>query len=256
MAIQRDQLTKALHELLGPTSDAAGDLGANGLQIVGNPAVEHVVTGVSLSLALLNAAVEQQAQAVIVHHGLWFPQGGALLSPVLSERLRLIYRANLSVYGFHGLLDSHPTVGNAAELIRMLGAEQGEPFGFSDGRSWGFTAALPHTPSVEQLSRQLEHLRGSPLPACFLFGPTHAQSIGVSTGSASGFLYEAAEKHLDALIVGDVREGSQEEARELGVNLIGLGHAASERFGPQALARFIGEQLETKATFIDIPNPI
>lgn len=254
-SIPRDTLTHALHELLGSPADAAGDLGANGLQVAGNETVERVVTGVSASQALLTAAVEAHAQAVVVHHGLWFPHGGAALPRVLNERLRTIYRANVSLYGFHALLDSNPTVGNAAELIRIIGAERRDPFGSIDGRTWGFEAELPHQPSVQQLARQLEHLRGTPLPAAVLAGPTHVQRIGVVTGSGSSCVAEAAAKGLDALVVGELREGSQEEARELGINLLALGHATSEKYGPTALATWIQERLGIEATFIDVPNP-
>ena len=71
----RIELLQAFDTLLQP--ERFKDYGPNGLQVEGRLQVKKIVSGVTASLALIEAAVTAQADAIFVHHGLfWRGQDG------------------------------------------------------------------------------------------------------------------------------------------------------------------------------------
>src|SRR4051812_7765670 len=119
---QMNTIVAALDELLGTA--AFTDLGPNGLQVPGRRDVARIVTGVTASRALIEHAVELRAQLVIAHHGLFWDFQPTGLTPVLAERLRLLFRHDIGLAGYHLPLDAHPVLGNNAILAERLGCER------------------------------------------------------------------------------------------------------------------------------------
>ena len=131
----------ALDELLSPGDFQ--DLGPNGLQVPGPSEVERVVTGVSAQRALVERAVAEGAQLVLVHHGLFWDFMPTGLTPVLAERLRPLFKHDIALASYHLPLDAHPEVGNNAILAERLGCERHEPFGTYRGVPIGRAGTFP-----------------------------------------------------------------------------------------------------------------
>jgi dinuclear metal center YbgI/SA1388 family protein len=232
------------------------DLGPNGLQVPGAGEVRRVLTAVSAQRAVSEAAVERDAQLVLVHHGLFWDFLPTGLSPVLAERLRPLMRHDVSLAAYHLPLDAHPEVGNNAILAERLGCERHEPFGtYRDqpiGRAGTF--AGDGIPAAELFARVREVT--ARVPTVFDAGPERVRRIGIVSGSAADALYEAAELGLDAFLTGEPREHVMADARELGVHFIAAGHYATETFGVRALGDWLAERFGIEHEFVDIPNPV
>jgi NIF3 (NGG1p interacting factor 3) len=72
-----------LNALLNPS--AFDDYGPNGLQVPGKDQVGTLVTGVSASTALFQRAVEERADLVLVHHGLFWGAMRAIDASALAS---------------------------------------------------------------------------------------------------------------------------------------------------------------------------
>lgn len=229
------------------------DYGPNGLQIPGAGEITKVVTAVSATRELFELAAEREADAVLVHHGLFWGDAGPL-SELQSARLKAVFAANLNLIAYHLPLDAHREVGNNALLIEELGLEVAEPLGDYKGHSIGFVGetsgvsgeALAQT-ITEKLGREPLHLD---------FGPAQIRRVGVIAGSAPDYIEEAAAAGCDAFITGEPAERVNSTAKELGVHFYAAGHHATEKLGIQRLGELLAEQFDVEHEFVDIPNPI
>jgi dinuclear metal center YbgI/SA1388 family protein len=244
----------ALDELLSP--DAFDDLGPNGLQVPGADDVRRVVTGVSAQRALIERAVAEDAQLVLVHHGLFWDFLPTGLTPVLAERLRPLFRHDISLAGYHLPLDAHPEVGNNAILAERLGCERHEPFGTYRGQAAGRagTFAGDGVPAAELFERVRELTART--PTVFDGGPERIRRIGIVSGSAAETLPEAVALGLDAFLTGEPREHVMADAREAGIHFIAAGHYATETFGVRALGDWLARRFGVEHLWVDIPNPV
>ena len=68
-AISRDALTLHTDAFLG--SRRFEDVAVNGLQVSSRDTIAHIVVGVTANKALIDAAIEATADALLVHHG-WY----------------------------------------------------------------------------------------------------------------------------------------------------------------------------------------
>lgn len=252
--VERDDLVRYLAAYLAV--ERVRDACHNGLQVIGRPQVERLVTGVSARRALFRAAAERKADAVLVHHGLFWQRGPNVIGPLLKERLKLLFDHDMSLLAYHLPLDSHPEVGNNALLARALGlAVEPTPFGVHEGSYIGALAATPAPLPVEELAERLRALTGQP-PLVFPAGPPSIRRVAIVTGSAAGMLAEAVEVGADAFITGEARESTPAEAEELGCHFLAGGHYATERLGVQALGAHLAERFGLWVEFVDLPHPV
>jgi dinuclear metal center YbgI/SA1388 family protein len=232
------------------------DLGPNGLQVPGARDVRRVLTAVSAQRAVSEAAVERQAQLVLVHHGLFWDFLPTGLTPVLAERLRPLMRADVNLAAYHLPLDAHPEVGNNAILADRLGCAGLEPFGrYRDvaiGRRGTF--AGDGLPIGELLDRVRAVTAREPL--LLGAGPERVRTIGIVSGAGADALPEAVASGLDAFVTGEPREHVTADAREAGIHFIAAGHAATETFGVRALGDRLAERFGVEHVFADVPNPV
>ena len=228
------------------------DYCVNGLQIEGKPEVERIAAGVSVSMRFIEAALDRGADAMLVHHGLFWkdaPHPLALLAGPLRDRLRRILENELSLIAYHLPLDAHPVVGNNAVLARALGLAELEPLEI------GFAGNLPHPEPVGLFAERLAGVVGQEVES-FLFGPDEVRRVGVISGG-SGSMYPAlVAAGCDTFINGDRKENRVRELEEVGLNHLFAGHYATERFGPRALGEWCRAELGLEAEFIDVPNPV
>jgi dinuclear metal center YbgI/SA1388 family protein len=247
-------IVSALDELLDSASFR--DLGPNGLQVPGARDVRRVVTGVSAQRELIERAVAEEAELVLVHHGLFWDFHPTGLSPVLAERLRPLFKHDIALAGYHIPLDAHPELGNNAILAARLGCERHEPFGTFRDQKIGRAGTFPGDgiPAAELFERVRE-LTGR-VPTVFDGGPERVRRIGIVSGSAADAMNEAAALGLDAFLTGEPREHVMADAREAGIHFIAAGHYATETFGIRALGDWVERRFGVEHLWIDIPNPV
>jgi dinuclear metal center YbgI/SA1388 family protein len=248
--VPRDELETYIAAAL--STDRFKDYGPNGLQVEGRAEVQRLVCGVTASLALIDEAVIQRADAILVHHGLfWRGQDGRLTGWLRARVARLI-EAGINLYAYHLPLDAHPEWGNNAQFGARLGLKASRTFGEQD---LGFLAPVADAGfTVERLADQLKHsLDRQPL---VLAGDGRAlRRVAWCTGGAQSYFEAAVAAGADAYITGEVSEPHAHLARETGVAFLACGHHASERFGVQALGAHLAVRFGLDVQFVDIPNP-
>ncbi|HYF17710.1 MAG TPA: Nif3-like dinuclear metal center hexameric protein [Ramlibacter sp.] len=248
----RLQLLQAFDQLLQP--ERFRDYGPNGLQVEGRAEVRRIVSGVTASRALIEAAVEQQADAVFVHHGLFWRGQDGRVTGWMKQRLALLLAHDVSLFAYHLPLDAHPDLGNNAQLGRALGLQASARFGEQDlgflgGRAGGgsFATGEELAAHVQRtLGRSVTLVTGSPGPI---------ERIGWCTGGAQGYFESAIAAGAQAFLTGEISEPQAHYARECGVSFLACGHHATERYGAPAVAAHVAAELGLEHRFVDVDNP-
>ena len=247
-------LIAALDDLL--ETGAVADYCPNGLQVEGRPQVERIIAGVSASRALFLQALSAGADLILVHHGLlWNGPEAQRITGAHRRRLKLLLENDVSLAAYHLPLDRHMELGNAAQMARRLGLVDLEPFGRHRGASVGVCGVFPEPVPAHELVAAVTELCDRE-PQVFEGDRTTVSSVGIVTGAAQREYHQAVAAGLDAYITGEATEWVLHQAAEDGVHYIAAGHYATERFGVQALARWIEREHGIETTFLDIPNPV
>ena len=248
------QLVADLDDVLD--ADAVRDYCPNGLQVEGRSDVNRVVTAVSASRALFTRAVDREADAVIVHHGvLWNGTEPPRLTGSFRERIRVLLANDLSLIAYHLPLDRHMELGNAAELGRRLGLSDLEPFAEHQGASAGVCGVFPEPVEAEEFFQAVAEATDRE-PQVFEGNRREISSVGIVTGAAEREYHQAVAAGLDAYITGEATEWVLHQAAEDGVHYVAAGHYATERFGVRALGRWIADRYGLETEFIELPNPV
>ncbi|WJV68209.1 type 2 GTP cyclohydrolase I [Pectobacteriaceae bacterium CE70] len=246
--MRNTELETLINQLLNVA--AFQDYGPNGLQVEGRPEVKRIITGVTACQALLNVAVERNADAVLVHHGYFWKNEPVSVRGIKRQRLKTLLANDINLYGYHLPLDAHPELGNNAKLAAMLDIDvQGDiemylPYG-----------ELRQPQSGEDLCQKLEVLLGRTVLHCSDNAPAVIKRIAWCTGGGQSFIDQAANFGVDAFITGEVSEKTIHTAREMGIHFYAAGHHATERAGIRSLGEWLGQHHGFDVTFIDIPNP-
>ena len=252
----RSQLLQSFDSLLQP--ERFKDYGPNGLQVEGKLEVKKIVSGVTASLALIEAAAAAGADAMFVHHGLFWRGQDGRVTGWMKQRLALLLHHDINLFAYHLPLDAHPQWGNNAQLGRQLGltAFDGpagrfgeQDLGFLGQRSdgSGFTCAADLADHVKKALKRPVAAVGQAQPAI--------KKIAWCTGGAQNYFEAAIAAGADAFITGEISEPQAHYARECGVAYIACGHHASERYGASAVAAHVAALLGLDHEFIDIDNP-
>jgi dinuclear metal center YbgI/SA1388 family protein len=248
------QLVAELDELL--EADASADYCPNGLQVEGRPQVERIVTAVSASRELFALAADREADAIIVHHGiLWNGSEAPRLVGSFKDRVQLLIENGISLIAYHLPLDRHLELGNAAQLARALGLEELEGFGVHSGAPAGVCGVFQQAITADEFFAAVAESCGRE-PQVFAGGDHPVSSVGIVTGAAQREFHQAVAAGLDAYVTGEATEWVMHQAAEDGVHYVAAGHYATERFGIQALGRWIEDHHGLDVEFVDIPNPI
>ncbi len=246
------QLLAAFDDLLQPARFK--DYGPNGLQVEGKPEVTRIVSGVTASRALIEAAIAAQADAIFVHHGLFWRGQDGRVTGWMKQRLSLLLRHDISLFAYHLPLDAHPELGNNAQLGIRLGlratARFGEQeLGFLGGRSDGASFA-----DAQALASHLERTLGRSVVQAG-HGMREIRQVAWCTGGAQSYFEDAIAAGADAFITGEISEPQAHYARECDVAYFACGHHATERYGAPAVAAHVAAQCGVGHQFIDIDNP-
>jgi len=230
----------------------------NGLQVEGKARIRRIITGVTATQALLEAAVERNADAVLVHHGWFWKNEDPCVRGPKRKRMSLALAHDLNIFAYHLPLDAHPELGNNAQLARVLGLEperdaDGQPVTCGpEGLIW--LGSSPAGTLGELATLVGRALRRQPLA----IGPANlpVERVAWCTGAAQGMMDAAIAAGADAYITGEASEPTFHLAMETGTGFIGAGHHATERYGVQALGRAVAQAFGIEVEFIDIDNPV
>lgn len=253
MGLSIQTLANYCDELLGARTLA--DSCPNGLQVEGTRTVRRIVTGVSACLSLFEEAVAREADAVLVHHGLFWKGHPLPLVGHLAARIRILMASGVHLLAYHLPLDRHPELGNNVLGARALGLYSLIPFGIFNGTAIGCAGTYPEPITPEELMERARNAF-SREPLAFLEGPSRIQRVGFISGSGARALEEASACGLDAFVTGEPAEWCLALAREAKLHFLACGHHATERLGIQALGRHLAERFQLIHTFIDIQNPV
>jgi dinuclear metal center YbgI/SA1388 family protein len=248
----RQDLLAAFDTLLQPARFQ--DYGSNGLQVEGRADVTKIVSGVTASRALIEAAIAAKADAIFVHHGLFWRGQSGCVTGWMKQRLALLLAHDISLFAYHLPLDAHPDLGNNAQLGLKLGLQATARFGEQDLGFIGARADGGSFKNATDLAKHLEKVLNRPV-AQVEHAPAAIKKIAWCTGGAQGYFEAAIAAGADAFITGEISEPQAHYAREMGVAFLACGHHASERYGAPAVAGHVAAQLGLAHEFIDIDNP-
>jgi dinuclear metal center YbgI/SA1388 family protein len=247
--VQRRELEVYLATLLAV--DTFRDYGPNGLQVEGRAEVRTLVSGVTASLALIDAAVERGADAILVHHGLFWRGHDGRLTGWLRERVARLITNGINLLAYHLPLDAHAEWGNNVQLGRELGLQADGRFG---EQQLGFIGPAGALADVDRLAAKAAGRLGR-APVLVPGDGRPLSRIAWCTGGAQGYFEAAIAAGADAFLTGEISEPQAHIARETGVAFLACGHHATERYGAPALAAHVAERFGLAHHFIDIPNP-
>jgi len=230
----------------------------NGLQIEGAKEIKKIITGVTASQALIDLAIREQADAILVHHGYFWKGESAVLIGSKKKRIQSLIERNISLLAYHLPLDAHPSLGNNIQLANLLGLDVRGGLEKHGGHDLGLVCQLPQPTLLQDFEMLIEEkLDRSPL----VLGPQDCDrmisKIALCTGGAQSMFEKAIEKHqVDAYITGEVSENNFHTAHEYQCNFFAAGHHATERYGAKALGEHLAGNFDIDVQFVDINNPV
>jgi len=257
MSIKRSELEKFLNNLLDISEYK--DYGPNGLQVEGSDEISSIAFAVSATKDSIEKAVAGGANALIVHHGLfWKFTGARAITGTFAKRVKPLIQNDINLLGYHLPLDAHIEHGNAAGLAKGLGLQHVSAFGNYSGMPVGVQGKLSKKMSPTDFQAQLKMLLNHEIIMACPEDCHEISSVGIITGGANNEWPQALEAGLDAYITGEISEYNWHDAKEAGICYFAGGHSATERFGVQGLEKAILEQFSDKnlsTFFIDSDNP-
>ena len=249
MSTSRQTLLNSFNELLQP--ERFKDYGPNGLQVEGKENISRIVSGVTASRALIEAAIAQKADAIFVHHGLFWRGMDGRITGWMKQRIQLLLAHDINLFAYHLPLDAHPEFGNNAQLGRVLGLQTDQRFGEQD---LGFAGAADFA-SANALAQHVQTALGRQVTLADPGNGREIRRVAWCTGGAQGFFESAIAAGADAFITGEISEPQAHLARETGVAFIAAGHHATERYGAPAAAAHVAARLGLEHVFVEIDNP-
>ncbi len=235
-------------------AERISDYCPNGLQVEGRPQVRRIVSGVTASQALLDAALEAEADVLLVHHGYFWKGENPCVTGMKQRRLKTLLVNDISLLAYHLPLDVHPEVGNNVQLARQLDITIEGPLEPDNPRTVGLIGSLNEPVSPRDFARRVQEVLGrEPL---LVEGPQMIRRIGWCTGGGQGYIDQAIAAGVDLYLTGEASEQTFHSARENGISFIAAGHHATERYGVQALGDYLARRFAIEHLFIDCANPI
>jgi len=249
--MQRDELVSTLNSYL--SSDLIQDYCPNGLQIEGVQSVQKITTGVTASQALIDAAIANGSDMLLVHHGYFWKGETLTITGMKQRRIRSLLTNNISLVAYHLPLDVHHELGNNAQLAKLLELENVtdlpvSPKGIVKMGELATPQPLLHiVKNISSLLNRTPLFEGS--------SDLMVQKIALCTGGGQNYIEQAAESGADVFLTGEVSEQTIHFARENDIGFIAAGHHATERYGVKALGEYIAREFSMDVEFIDIDNP-
>lgn len=248
--MKTNDLSNYLNQLLQP--DRFSDYCPNGLQVEGKPEINKIVTGVTASMDLLQAAYKANADAVLVHHG-YFWRGESLpITGIKKHRIQFLLQHEINLFAYHLPLDAHRDLGNNVMLAKQLGLNL---TGFTGEKDMLLLAEFTAPQNLKSFAMLIEE-KLNRKPQCIGDLNQPIKTIALCTGAAQGYIEQAVAANADVYISGEISEQTVHVARETGISYISAGHHATERYGIQALGEHLADKFGLLHEFIDCENPV
>lgn len=231
------------------------DYAPNGLQVEGRPSVHKIITGVTASQALVDRAVEENVDAILVHHGYFWKNDTSIITGIRRNRLKALLENDINLFAYHLPLDAHPILGNNAQLGHLLGVDILGTLSPDDATALVYYGEFDQPQRAEQVKEHLEQVLNHSALHCGENAPETIRRIAWCSGGGQDFIEEAAMRGADAFVTGEVSERTIHIAREMGIHFFACGHHATERYGIKALGEWLAANHDMHVTFIDIDNP-
>lgn len=230
----------------------------NGLQVEGRSDIRKIVSGVTASQALIAAAIEQQADAILVHHGYFWRGEDLRVTGMKRQRLASLLQHDINLLAYHLPLDCHGQFGNNIQLAKQLGIPVD-----TAAKAGVFPGDVPPLVRSGTLEREWQgadyalHV-GKCLGRIPLHIPANRpiRRIAWCTGAAQSEIETAIALGVDAYLTGEASEQTVHIARENNLHFFAAGHHATERYGVQALGEELSRQFTLEHRFIDCDNPV
>lgn len=252
MTIELSSLVKRADHYLNAAKIA--DYCPNGLQVEGRGHVRKIISGVTASQELIDAAVAAEADLILVHHGYFWKGENPCVVGMKQRRLKTLLRHDISLLAYHLPLDVHPQVGNNVQLAERLGIIVEGPLEPENPRNVALVGSLPEVLDPVEFAARVEMVLGrQPL---LVDGQKPIRRVGWCTGGGQGYIDQAIAAGVDLYLTGEASEQTFHSARENGISFIAAGHHATERYGVQALGDYLAREFNIEHVFIDCPNPI
>ncbi len=252
MFVERNLLLQEIEQFLNV--NAISDYCPNGLQVEGKAQIKRIVSGVTASQALIDAAIELQADAILVHHGYFWKGEDQRIVGMKQRRIKALLTHDINLLAYHLPLDVHPEVGNNVQLAQRLGLTVTGPLEPGNPRSVGLIGTLDTPLSAKDFAARIE----SVLSRAPLVFDQHKpiQSVAWCTGGAQGYIEQAIAAGVDAYLTGEVSERTFHEAQENGISFFAAGHHATERYGVQALGEWLVKRFGIEHHYVECDNPV
>lgn len=252
MTIELSALVKRADHYLNAAKIA--DYCPNGLQVEGRGHVRKIISGVTASQELIDAAVAAEGDLILVHHGYFWKGENPCVVGMKQRRLKTLLRHDISLLAYHLPLDVHPQVGNNVQLAERLGIAVEGPLEPENSRNVALVGSLPEALSAAEFAARVASVLGrEPL---LVDGQKPIRRVGWCTGGGQGYIDQAIAAGVDLYLTGEASEQTFHSARENGISFIAAGHHATERYGVQALGDYLAREFNIEHVFIDCPNPI
>ncbi|MFA3790435.1 Nif3-like dinuclear metal center hexameric protein [Aliiglaciecola sp. SL4] len=253
MSINNQTLLTYLNQLLKP--EKVKDYCPNGLQVEGASEIRTIITGVTASQALIDRAVELNADAILVHHGYFWRGENPCIVGMKRQRIKQLINNEINLYAYHLPLDIHPELGNNAQLANRLNIDVISGLEAQNQQSVAMLGQFETPLTLQQLSNNIEtSLQRT--PQVISGGKHNVKSIAWCTGGGQSYIEMAAEQGVDAFISGEISEQTVHVAREMGIHFIAAGHHATERYGAKAVGEYLARSFDLEVIFEDIDNPV
>lgn len=225
----------------------------NGLQVEGATQINKIVTGVSFNDKLIDITIAESAEAIIVHHGMFWNKEPYNITGIKKNRIEKLLKHNINLYAYHLPLDNHPEFGNNIQLAQQLKIDV---LGQSDKQNLLWHGCLQHAVNITELVKDISHKLGRQAVFCGIDNGKNIEKVAWCTGGADSFFELAIELGVDAFITGEISERVMSLAEESGVFYISAGHYATERYGVMALATLLSQHFQVSANYFELFNPI
>ena len=252
MSVERHVLIEEIAQHL--KVNTISDYCPNGLQVEGKAQIKRIVSGVTASQALIDAAIELQADALLVHHGYFWKGEDQCITGMKQRRIKALLTHDINLLAYHLPLDVHPEVGNNVQLAQRLGLTVTGSLEPDNPRSVGLIGTLAAPVSASDFATRIESALGR-TPLVF-DQQTPIQKVAWCTGGAQGYIEQAIAAGADAYITGEVSERTFHEAQENGISFFAAGHHATERYGVQALGEWLAERFDIEHQYVECDNPV
>lgn len=250
----RNELETFLNDLLKP--ELIKDYCPNGLQVQGKDTIKKIITGVTATQALIDKAIDEKADAIVVHHGYFWKNESYVIRGMKHKRIKALLDNDINLFAYHLPLDIHPELGNNAQLAKLWQINKVSPLELGNPLSVAMQGHFDQPMSADVLTNRINETLNR---ECLHIAPPSnkpIKTVAWCSGGGQSFIDLAAEQGIDAFISGEVSEQTTHVAKELDIHFFAAGHHATERYGAKALAEHMNRELSLTAIFVDVDNPV